>query len=80
MTDQPHFDRLRRNCSATLKQFITYAGETERKIQGLDLPVSVTEFQQFMTKRQAEYDACHEYLEASGQLVDFLKQQLQYIQ
>ncbi len=80
MTDEPQFDRLWRNCSATLKQFITYAGETERDIHGLALPVNIREFQQFMSKRRAGYNACHEYLVASEQLVDFLKQRLQYIQ
>ena len=55
MTDQHHFDRLRRNCSATLKQFITDARTTERYMHGLGLPVGVQEFHQLMTKRQAEY-------------------------
>jgi len=80
MTDQPDFDVLRRNCSATLKQFITDARATERYMHDLSLPVGVQEFHQLMTKRQAEYAACHEYLVASEHLVDFLKRQLQYIQ
>ena len=80
MTDQPQFDRLQRNCSAKLKQFILEAHQTEPHMQDLNLPAGVQEFHQLMTKRQAEYDACHEYLLASEQLADFLKQQLQYIQ
>jgi hypothetical protein len=80
MPDQVRFDRLRRTCSARLKQFITEAHQTERLMQNLGLPAGVREFQQFTTQRGAEYDACHEYLLAYSQLADFLQQQLQSIQ
>jgi hypothetical protein len=80
MIDQPRFDRFRRTCAARLKQFITEANQTERYAQNLSLPASVQEVRTLMTKRQAEYDACYEYLLASRKLADFLQQQVQSIQ
>lgn len=80
MADQLQFDRLRRTCSAKLKQFITEAHETERQMQYIRLPVGVQEARQFLTRRQAEYNACHEYLLASSRLADFLRQKSQSIQ
>ena len=80
MTDQPQFDRLRRTCSARLKQFITEAHQTERRMKNLSLPAGVREFHRLTIQRRAEYDACHEYLLASRQVADFLQQQLQSIQ
>jgi hypothetical protein len=80
MDDQPQFDSLRRTCSARLKQFMTVAHQTEQHVKDISLPVDVEALRQCMSKRQTEYDACHEYLMASQRLADFLQERVQYIQ
>lgn len=80
MAGQAQFDRLWRDSSVKLKHFMTVAHQTEHYLKDLRLPADAEEFRRFMSIRQTEYDACHEYLLASQQLVDFLKEQVQYIQ
>jgi hypothetical protein len=80
MTHQQKFDRLRRDCSTTLAQFITAAHETERQMQSLQLLVGADENLKFLSLRRAEFDACYAYVMASNQLTGFLHQKLQPIQ
>ena len=80
MPDQPQFDRLRRDCSARLEEFITEARESERRMRNIKSPATAQEVQWFTTQRAAELDACHEYILASHQLAEFLQQHVQSIQ
>ena len=80
MASQREFDRLRRTCSAQLAQFIKEARQTERHVRRLRLPVGAEAALQCISQRGVEFDACYEYLIASRQLAEFLRQQAQSIQ
>lgn len=80
MTDLPQFDRLRRACSAQLTQFIGEAQQTQRRFDQLPLPASAQQVFQLMSEHRDELNACHEYLEASRRLMEFLQRQTQSIQ
>ena len=80
MSDQPQFDHLRRDCSARLEEFIIEVRETERRTRNIKSPATVQEVEWFTTQRGTELDACHEYILASRQLVEFLDKHVRSIQ
>jgi hypothetical protein len=80
MASQQEFDRLRKQCSGTLQQFIAEARDAERQMQHLRLPVGVDKNLKFTSQRRAEFEACHVYLTAVHRLDAFLKRQLEFIQ
>ena len=76
MDDQPKFERLRQTCSATLHLFITEAQKTEAHVQQLNIPVSLVESRRLSIQRRVENVAHENYVLASMQLHDFLRQYL----
>ena len=76
MSDQQQFDLLRQTCSATLKQLISAAQETELQMQQLSLPVSRDAARQFSLQRRIEVEAHEGYMMASNHLAVFVQQHL----
>jgi len=80
MDHQKELEYLRRDCSTLLELFIARAGESERRLRELKLPVTPAQDLKISERRRAEFEACHEYILAVGKLDAFLRRQLETVQ